>query len=149
MLVLLLLAGLGWRWSYAWQRPSMPASLAVVWIPLPYLLSHAEALSGPRLPLDGVLLCYAALWLRNQQRPHSAEASMSKWYGPLVASAAVKDCLLLHGHYGYAEEFGLEQRLRDVMAVEIADGTAQVQKIVIARERFGRAFVPYGRRPAG
>ena len=73
---------------------------------------------------------------------------MSKWYGPLVASAAVKDCLLLHGHYGYAEEFGLEQRLRDVMAVEIADGTAQVQKIVIARERFGRDFVPYGRRPA-
>ena len=88
------------------------------------------------------------LWLRDQQRPHSAEASMSKWYGPLVASAAVKDCLLLHGHYGYAEEFGLEQRLRDVMAVEIADGTAQVQKIVIARERFGRDFVPYGRRVA-
>jgi alkylation response protein AidB-like acyl-CoA dehydrogenase len=45
-------------------------------------------------------------------------------------------------NYGYAEEFGLEQRLRDVMAVEIADGTAQVQKIVIARERFGRAFLP-------
>jgi cyclohexanecarboxyl-CoA dehydrogenase len=34
------------------------------------------------------------------------------------------------------------------MAVEIADGTAQVQKIVIARERFGRAFVPYGKRPS-
>jgi cyclohexanecarboxyl-CoA dehydrogenase len=29
------------------------------------------------------------------------------------------------------------------MALEIADGTAQVQKIVIARERFGREFVPY------
>jgi len=94
------------------------------------------------------LLCYAALWLRDEQRPHSAEASMSKWYGPVVASAAIKDCLLLHGHYGYAEEFGLEQRLRDVMAVEIADGTAQVQKIVIARERFGRHFVPYRRPPA-
>lgn len=40
------------------------------------------------------------------------------------------------------------QRLRDVMAVQIAAGTAQVQKIVIARERFGRAFVPYGRRVA-
>jgi cyclohexanecarboxyl-CoA dehydrogenase len=107
------------------------------------LAEHSTTLEAARL------LCYAALWLRDQQRPHSAEASMSKWYGPLVASAAVKDCLLLHGHYGYAEEFGLEQRLRDVMAVEIADGTAQVQKIVIARERFGRAFVPYGRRPAG
>jgi cyclohexanecarboxyl-CoA dehydrogenase len=106
------------------------------------LAEHSTTLEAARL------LCYAALWLRDQQRPHSAEASMSKWYGPLVASAAVKDCLLLHGHYGYAEEFGLEQRLRDVMAVEIADGTAQVQKIVIARERFGRAFVPYGHRVA-
>jgi hypothetical protein len=27
---------------------------------LPYLLSHAESLAGPRLPLDGVLLCFAA-----------------------------------------------------------------------------------------
>jgi hypothetical protein len=55
-----LLGGLGWRWSYAWHRESMPAALAVLWVPLPYLLSHAEALSGPRLPLDGVLLCYGA-----------------------------------------------------------------------------------------
>jgi hypothetical protein len=31
----------------------------VLFIPLPYLLSHAELLSGPRLPLDGVLLCFA------------------------------------------------------------------------------------------
>ena len=52
---------LGWRrWSYGWRKESMPASLAVIWIPLPYILGHAESLSGPRLPLDGVLLCYAA-----------------------------------------------------------------------------------------
>jgi hypothetical protein len=38
----------------------MPASLAAFWIPLPYVLSHAEALSGARLPLDGVLLSLAA-----------------------------------------------------------------------------------------
>jgi hypothetical protein len=60
LLGLLLLGVLGWRWTYAWRRGSMPAALAVLWLPLPYLLSHAEALSGPRLPLDGVLLCYAA-----------------------------------------------------------------------------------------
>jgi 4-amino-4-deoxy-L-arabinose transferase-like glycosyltransferase len=63
LLAMLLLAFLGWRWTYGWRRESMPASLAVVWIPLPYLLSHAENLSGPRLPLDGVLLCYAAFAL--------------------------------------------------------------------------------------
>jgi hypothetical protein len=60
---MLLLGVLGWRWTYGWRREAMPSSLAVFWIPLPYLLSHAEALSGPRLPLDGVLLCYAAFAL--------------------------------------------------------------------------------------
>jgi 4-amino-4-deoxy-L-arabinose transferase-like glycosyltransferase len=54
---------LGWRWSYGWRVESMPAVLAMIWIPLPYVLSHAEALSGPRLPLDGVLLCYTAFAL--------------------------------------------------------------------------------------
>ncbi len=63
LLALLLLAALGWRWTYGWRWEAMPASLAVVWIFLPYLLSHAGALSGPRLPLDGVLLCYAAFAL--------------------------------------------------------------------------------------
>jgi 4-amino-4-deoxy-L-arabinose transferase-like glycosyltransferase len=60
LLGLLLLGVLGWRWTYAWRVESMPAALAVILIPLPYLLSHAEALQGPRLPLDGILLCYAA-----------------------------------------------------------------------------------------
>jgi 4-amino-4-deoxy-L-arabinose transferase-like glycosyltransferase len=63
LLGMLLLGLLGWRWSYGWRKESMPASLAVIWIPLPYILSHAEYLSGPRLPLDGVLLCYAAFAL--------------------------------------------------------------------------------------
>ena len=63
LLGMLLLTALGWRWSYGWRRESMPLSLALIWVPLPYLLSHAEALSGPRLPLDGVLLCYAAFAL--------------------------------------------------------------------------------------
>jgi 4-amino-4-deoxy-L-arabinose transferase-like glycosyltransferase len=63
LLVMLLLGLLGWRWTYAWRHEAMPASLAAIWIPLPYLLSHAEAFSGPRLPLDGVLLCYAAFAL--------------------------------------------------------------------------------------
>jgi 4-amino-4-deoxy-L-arabinose transferase-like glycosyltransferase len=63
LLVLLILAVLGWRWSYGWRWESLPAALAVLWIPLPYILGHADALSGPRLPLDGVFLCYAAFTL--------------------------------------------------------------------------------------
>jgi len=103
------------------------------------LAEHATTLEAARL------LCYSALAKRDAGERHTAEAAMCKWYGPLVASAAVKECLLLHGHYGYARDVGLERRLRDVMAVEIADGTAQVQKIIIARERFGPEFVPYAK----
>jgi hypothetical protein len=63
LLGLLLLGALGWRLTYGWRHTSMPAALAVCWVPLPYILSHGEALSGPRLPLDGVFLCYAAFTL--------------------------------------------------------------------------------------
>ena len=89
------------------------------------------------------LICYRALWKRTNGLPHTADAAMAKWLGPLVASRAIHDCILAFGHYGYASEYPHEQRLRDAMAVEIADGTAQIQKIIIARELFGREFVPY------
>jgi cyclohexanecarboxyl-CoA dehydrogenase len=103
------------------------------------LAEHATHLEAARL------LCYSALWHRTAGQPHTALAAMTKWYGPYHASQAIRDCLLLHGNVGYSAEFPLEQRLRDVLAVEIADGTAQIQKIIIARELFGRQFVPYGR----
>jgi hypothetical protein len=63
LLGMLLLGALGWRWTYAWRFEAAPAALAAVWVPLPYLLSHAAALSGPRLPFDGVFLIYAAFAL--------------------------------------------------------------------------------------
>jgi hypothetical protein len=63
LLAAVLLGVLGWRWSAAWGGRSWLAALAAIWVTLPYLLSHAEDLSGPRLPLDGVLLCYAAFAL--------------------------------------------------------------------------------------
>lgn len=88
-------------------------------------------------------LCYRTLWLRDQGLPHTKEAAMCKWLGPEIAAAAIHDCLLIHGHYGYTREFPVEQRLRDVIGLQIGDGTAQVQKIIIAREVFGREFLPY------
>lgn len=63
VLGMLFLAFLGWRWSYGLRWESVPAALAMIWIPLPYILSHAEGLSGARMPLDGVLLCFAAFGL--------------------------------------------------------------------------------------
>jgi hypothetical protein len=63
LLVMFTLGLMGWRWSYGWNREANLASLAFLWIPLPYILSHADDFSGPRLPLDGVLLTFAAFAL--------------------------------------------------------------------------------------
>lgn len=89
------------------------------------------------------LLCYRGLWLRDAGLSHTKEAAMCKWQGPEVAAAAIHDCLLMHGHYGYTKEFPIEQRLRDVIGLQIGDGTAQVQKIILTKEYFGREFRPY------
>lgn len=61
--VLFVLAFLGWRWSYGWKTHSAPVSLAIFWIPLPYLLTHAGPLHSSRLPLDGVLILLVGIGL--------------------------------------------------------------------------------------
>jgi cyclohexanecarboxyl-CoA dehydrogenase len=88
-------------------------------------------------------LCCRALWLADQGRPHTKESAMTKWWGPRLAVDTIHQCLLLHGHYGYTDELPFEQRLRDVIGLEIGDGAAEVMKMVVARELMGRESLPY------
>jgi cyclohexanecarboxyl-CoA dehydrogenase len=88
-------------------------------------------------------LCYHALALRDAGQPHTAEAAMCKWMGPKIAFDTIHQCLLTFGHYGWSKDLPHQQRLRDVMGLEIGDGTAQVMKLIIARERIGRVAVQY------
>ncbi|RLL61569.1 cyclohexanecarboxyl-CoA dehydrogenase [Paenirhodobacter hankyongi] len=87
------------------------------------------------------LMCLNALWLKDTGRPHVAEAAMAKWWPPLLAYEAIHACLLIHGHAAYSDELPFEQRLRDVLGLQIGDGTAHIMKNIIARERAGRAAV--------
>lgn len=88
-------------------------------------------------------LCYRALWLADHGRPHTKESAMTKWWGPRLAVDTIHQCLLLHGHYGYTDELPFEQRMRDVIGLEIGDGAAEVMKMVVARELLGRESLPY------
>ena len=88
-------------------------------------------------------LCYRALWLADQGRPHTKESAMTKWWGPRLAVETIHQCLLLHGHYGYTDELPFEQRMRDVIGLEIGDGAAQIMKMIVARELMGRETLPY------
>lgn len=88
-------------------------------------------------------LCFHALALRDAGLPHTAEAAMCKWMGPKTAFDVIHQCLLTFGHYGWSKDLPHQQRLRDVMGLEIGDGTAAVMKLIIARKKIGRAAVQY------
>lgn len=83
-------------------------------------------------------LAYHCLWLRDQGRPHTKEAAMAKWMGPKTAADAIHACIILNGWAGYDQDLPHEQRLRDVIGLEIGDGTPEIMKAIIARETFGR-----------
>lgn len=88
-------------------------------------------------------LCYRALWLADHGQRLTKESAMTKWWAPRLAVDTIHQCLLFHGHYGYTDELPFEQRMRDVIGLEIGDGAAEVMKMVVARELMGRESLPY------
>lgn len=123
-------------WEYVSRREAFDRPLST-FQGVAFPLAEAETLlSAARL------LCHRTLALTDAGHPHTAQAAMCKWWAPKVAFDAVQDCLLLHGQLGYRTDTPLEQRLRDVLGLQIGDGTAQIMKLVIARQRLGRSLAP-------
>jgi cyclohexanecarboxyl-CoA dehydrogenase len=84
------------------------------------------------------LLCYEALWLKDQGKQHGWIAAGAKWWAPELAAQVLHQCLLLHGHLGFSLDLPHQQRMRDVIGLEIGDGTAQIMKLLVAREIIGQ-----------
>ena len=128
-------AALDDAWRYVAQRQAFGKPL-----------SAFQGVSHPLADFDtqvtsARLLCLQALWLKDHGLPHSAEAAMCKWWAPKLAYDCIHQCLLMFGHGGY-DRGPMEQRLRDVLGFQIGDGTAQIMKTIIARDRAGRQAVP-------
>ncbi len=125
-------ASLDESWAYIRERKAFGAPLAKnqgVTFPL---AEGETAIAAARQ------LCYHTLRLKDADLPHTAEAAMCKWLCPKTAVDVIHQCLLTHGHYGWSLDLPHQQRLRDVMGLEIGDGTAQIMKMIIAREKGGR-----------
>ena len=130
-------ASLDESWAYIQEREAFQTPIA-----------QFQGVSFPLAEGEGLIqavrqLCFHTLRLRDEGRPHTAEAAMCKWLGPKTAVDVIHQCLLTHGHYGWSMDLPHQQRLRDVMGLEIGDGTAQVMKLIVARERAGRVAVQY------
>lgn len=95
------------------------------------------------------LLAYKVLWMRDQGVRHSKEAAMVKWFGIHEAYQALHTCLILSGWPGYDAQLPHDRRMRDVMGLELGDGTPEIMKMVVAREAIGRITLPHlGGQPA-
>ena len=89
------------------------------------------------------LLCYEALWLKDRGEPHGWLAAGAKWLAPELCADVLHQCILLHGHLGFSLDLPHQQRMRDVIGLEIGDGTAQIMKTIVAREIIGKTARPY------
>ena len=80
------------------------------------------------------LLCWRAAWLADHSRPNILEASMSKAVAPTVALEATSLGMELLGEVGGRGDHLIEKLFRDVKAMDIVEGTGQIQRILMARK---------------
>jgi cyclohexanecarboxyl-CoA dehydrogenase len=130
-------ASLDETWKYSTERQAFGNPLARYQGVTEPLAEAETLLRAARL------LCFNTLWLRDKGKPHTAEAAMCKWWAPKTAFEVAHRCLLTHGHSGYSRDLPHQQRMRDILGLMIGDGTEQIQKMIIAREKVGRVAVPY------
>jgi cyclohexanecarboxyl-CoA dehydrogenase len=124
-------------WAYTKERQAFGGPIAQFQGVTFPLVEHETQLAAVRE------LSYHALALRDARLPHTAEAAMVKWLGPKTAFDAIHQSLLTFGHYGFSKDTPHQQRMRDVMGLEIGDGTAGIMKLIVARARVGKAAVQY------
>ena len=80
------------------------------------------------------LLTLKAAWLLDQKVRCTKESSFAKCFAADVAMRATTDAVQIFGGYGYSKEYPVEKLMRDAKLMQIYEGTAQVQRLVIARE---------------
>jgi alkylation response protein AidB-like acyl-CoA dehydrogenase len=83
------------------------------------------------------LLAYHAAWLCSRDRPFTRQASMAKLHCTDTAMQLAIDALQLAGEEGTITGATFERHMRDAKALQIYEGSNQVQRIVIARHVLG------------
>jgi len=66
-------------------------------------------------------------------QPFSAQAAMAKLFASDAAMRVTTDAVQVLGGYGYVEDFPAERLMREAKALQIVEGTNQVQRMVIGR----------------
>jgi acyl-CoA dehydrogenase len=85
----------------------------------------------------GRMLCWRAAWMADMEMPNEVEASMAKAFCPAIAQEATSLAVEILGEAGVRTDAYVEKLYRDVKAMDIVEGTGQIQRIVMARRLLG------------
>ena len=83
------------------------------------------------------LLVYRAAGLADRGRPYNLEVSIAKYAAGEAAAFCADAALRLLGAYGYSTEFPVERYYRDAKSYQIVEGSANIQKLIIAQDALG------------
>jgi alkylation response protein AidB-like acyl-CoA dehydrogenase len=70
---------------------------------------------------------------RDAGKPYGPQASMAKLFCTDAAMRVTTDAVQVFGGYGYTSDFPVERYMREVKAMQIFEGTNQIQRMVIGR----------------
>ncbi len=83
------------------------------------------------------LVCLRAGWLADEERPNIVEASMCKALAAQVAQEVAALGMELLGAVGGRGDHLIEKLYRDAKAMDIVEGTGQIQRVIMARQLVG------------
>ena len=88
------------------------------------------------------LLGYRAAELVTRGVDCRREASFAKLFATEAVMEVTYKAIQVHGGYGYTEEFSVERYYRDARHLTLAEGTTEIQKLILGRDILGiSAFV--------
>jgi alkylation response protein AidB-like acyl-CoA dehydrogenase len=113
--------------AYAGQRRQFGRPIAE-FQGLSFMLADmATAVAGARA------LYLAAARLKDAGLPFGTEAAMAKLAATDAAMAVTTDAIQVLGGAGYTQDFPVERYFREAKALQIVEGTNQIQRMVIGR----------------
>lgn len=80
------------------------------------------------------LLTFKSAWLADHARPCSKLASMAKTFATEAATRQATHGMQILGGYSYTKEYEMERFYREAKLYEVAGGSTQIQRNIIAKE---------------
>jgi acyl-CoA dehydrogenase len=116
--------------KYAKERKTFGTAIANHQLVAAMIAEMAIRLNATRL------LVHKAAWSLDKGIRDPLTSACAKAYGADAAMQSATDAVQVFGGNGYVKEYPVEKLMRDAKILQIYEGTAQVQRIVIAKQLF-------------